>query len=85
MIYGFNHVLPVYGFLKTCFMMVTFLNDYLKDDVDDDDFGYPYRVNINAQFKQGFQNKSFSLQSQEGKCDEKDTLQKKNELSASYY
>ena len=58
-------------------MMVLILYDYVTDDDDDeDDFGYHYRDNMIAQFKQDLNNKIFSLQDQ-GKCDENDTLRKR--------
>ena len=52
------------------------MKDYLTlDDNDDDaDFRYKYRDTMIAQFKQNLLNKNYSLQDQ-GKCDEKDTLQ----------
>ena len=38
MIFGCVDALAVYGFLKTYFLMVINLNDYVKDDDDHDDF-----------------------------------------------
>ena len=80
MSFGSEDVLPVFGFLKTYFKMVTNLTDYVKDNDDDDDvkddFGYYYRDIMIAQLKQGFCNKNLSLQDQ-NKCDEKNTLQRK--------
>ena len=78
-IFGSEDVFPVYGFLKTYIMMVTSLKEYVKEDDDHDDFEYHYRDNMIAQFKQGFYNKSCSLQDL-GKCDEKDTLQERNKF-----
>ena len=45
MIFGSEDVLPVYGFLKTYFMMVTIMKDYVTPDDDDSDadFRYFYR------------------------------------------
>ena len=37
MFYGSEDVFPVYGFLKTYFMMVTNMKDYVKDDDDGED------------------------------------------------
>ena len=37
MIFGSVDVLPVYGFLKTYFLMVTNMKDYVTLDPDDDD------------------------------------------------
>ena len=82
MIFGSENVLLVYEFLKTYFMMVTYLNDYVKDDDDDDDkddFGYHYRDNMIGQFKQYLNNKNFSPQIQD-KCNEGDFFQRKNKL-----
>ena len=45
--------------------MVTNFNDYFKDNDDDEDFGYQYRDDMIAQFKQNFLNKSFSHQDQD--------------------
>ena len=48
MIFGSEDVLTVYGFLETYFVMVVNLNDYVKDNNDDDDnkedFGYHYAI-----------------------------------------
>ena len=54
MIFGSEDVLSVYGFLRTYFMIVTILNGYVTDDDNDykDDFGYHYRDNMIALFKQ---------------------------------
>ena len=59
MIFGSVDVLPVYGFLKTYFLMVTIMKDYLTiDDNDDDaDFRHKYRDTMIAQFKQDLYNK----------------------------
>ena len=57
--------------------MVANMEDYVKDDVDgEDDFGYYYRDNMIAQFKQDLYNKTFSFQD-EGNCDKNDTLRKR--------
>ena len=45
--------------------MVTNFNDYFNDNDDDEDFGYQYRDDMIAQFKQNFLNKSFSHQDQD--------------------
>ena len=52
--FGSVGVLPVYGFLKTFFMMVTNMKHCvtLQDD-GDADFGYAYEDFKIAQFKQG--------------------------------
>ena len=78
MIFGSVNDLPVYGFLETCFMMVTNLNNYVTDDEDDDkdEFGYYYRDNMTAQFEKDLLNKNISVQFQR-KFDENDTLQKR--------
>ena len=67
MIFGNENELAVYGFSKTYFMMVSKLNDYAKHDDDDDkdDSGFYFRDSMIAQIKQGFNNKSFSLQGQD--------------------
>ena len=76
-IFGSEVVKPVYRFLKTNFMIVTNLNDYVTgDDDNDDDFGYLIRNNMIAQFEQDLYNQKFSDQDQ-GKGDEIDTLQKR--------
>ena len=82
MISGNEDVLPVYGFLKTYFMKVADMKNYVKNDdgVEDvykDDFGYDYRDNMIAQFKQGLSNKTFSLQDQD-ECDVNVNLRKRN-------
>ena len=78
MIFGIEDVLPVYGFLKTYFMMVSNMKDYvtLDDDDYDADFRYNYRDNLIAHFKQNLNIKNFSLQD-EGNCDENDFLRKR--------
>ena len=78
MIFRSEDILPVYGFLKTCIMMITSIKDYVTLDPDDDDadFRYNYRDVMIAQFKQDFYNKIYSLQSQD-KADQIDTLQNK--------
>ena len=82
-IFGSENVLAVYGFLKTAFKMVIKLNDYVKDDDDDDkdDFGYHYRDNLIAQFKQVLYNKSFSHQDQDKRDD---SLQKRIKVWPNY-
>ena len=37
MVFGSVDVLPVNGFLKTYFMVVTFMKDFVTLDLDDDD------------------------------------------------
>ena len=49
--------------------MVTYLNDNVKDNDDDDDIGYHHRDNMIAQFKQDLYNKSFSHQHQDKRDD----------------
>ena len=45
-------------------------NDYVKDDNDDgDDFGYQYRDNMIAQFKQDLYKRSYSYQDQDKRVD----------------
>ena len=63
MIFGSEDVLPVHGFLKTYFMMVTNMKDYVTLDPDDDDadFTYNYRDTMIAQFKQDLFNKNLSF------------------------
>ena len=81
MFFGNEVVLSVYGILRAYFMMVTNLNEYVEDDDDDDKdgFGYPYRDNILAHFKQDIYYKSFSLQDR-SKGDKNDTFPKKIKL-----
>ena len=60
----------MYWFLKTYLRMVLNLNDYVKDDEDDDvDFGYLYRDNMIAQFKKDLYNKNFSHLDQDKRDD----------------
>ena len=67
MIFGSVDVLPLYRFLKTYFMMVTNMKNYvtLDSDGDDADFRYDYRDIMIAQFKQDSNNKNFSLRDQD--------------------
>ena len=52
-ILGSENAWAVYGFLKAYFMMVTNMNDYVKNDDDtDDDFWCHYRDNLIAQVEQ---------------------------------
>ena len=71
MIFGSEDDLPVHGFLKTYFLMVTDMKDYVTlDDKDyDADFSYNYRDNMIAQFKQDFNNETFSHQDQDKRDD----------------
>ena len=75
-IFGSEHVLSVYGFLKTYIMMVTNMKDYVTLDLncDDADFRYKDRDNMIAEFKQDLNNRSFNLQEQDKRDD---SLQKK--------
>ena len=67
MFFGSEDFLPVYGFLKTSFMMVTNMRDYVTlDDHDNDaDFTCNYRNIMTAQNKQGLNNKIFNHQDQQ--------------------
>ena len=82
MIFGSVVVLPLYEHFKTYFRMCTNLNNYVAtrpwfDDKDaNEQWGYDYRDDMIAQFKQDFYNKKFSLQDQD-KDDQIDTLQNK--------
>ena len=71
MIFGSEDVLPLYGFLKTNFMMVTKLKDSLTlDDNDDDaDFRYSYRDTMITQFKQDLYTRTSSHQDQDKRDD----------------
>ena len=74
MLFGSESELAVHGFLKTNFKMVTNLNNYVTyDDEDDNGFGYHYRGDMIAKFKQNLSNRSFDHQDQDN-CD--DSLQK---------
>ena len=74
MIFGSENELADHEFLKTIFKMVTNLNNYVTvDDEDDNGFGYHYRDDMIAKFKQDIFNKSFDHQDQD-ECD--DSLQK---------
>ena len=66
MILRSENTLAVYGFSKTCIMMVTIMKDYVTHDSGDHDadFRYSYRDNMIAQFKQNLINKNFSFQHQ---------------------
>ena len=77
-IFGSEDVLPVFGFLKTYFEMITNLNVYVRNDDDDkDDFEYHSRDNMIAQFKQDLYNKISVFKKDQGKGDKNDTLQKR--------
>ena len=60
MIFGNEVVLLAYGFLKTCFMMITNMKNHVRPNSDDHDadFRYKYREKIIAHFKQDFCNRS---------------------------
>ena len=81
MMFGSEDDLSVYGFLRTNFMMVTNMKDYVTLDPDDidADFWCNCRENKIAHFKQDLYNKHFSRQGQ-GKKDENDSLWKRNKL-----
>ena len=84
MIFGSEDVLPLYGLLKTYFMIVTKMTDYFKGDDDSEDvdkyhFECYYRDKMIAQFDQDLYSKNVFLQDQ-GECDENDTLQKRIEF-----
>ena len=79
MIYN-SVVLALYDFLKLNFRMFTNKNNYVPlrrwfDDPDEEEqWGYGYRDNMMAQFKQDFYNENFALQDH-GKVDPIDTLE----------
>ena len=54
MIFGSVDIVPVYGFLKTNFLMITKMKDCVTLDSDDDDaeFWYGYRDVKTAQIKE---------------------------------
>ena len=71
--------LPLFDFLKLYFRTCTNINNYVPISLWDDDpdeeeqWGYGYRDDMIAQFKQDLYNKNFTLQDQ-GKDDPIDTL-----------
>ena len=78
--YNSVEVLVLYDFLKLYFGMCTNINNYVPvrrwfDDPDEEEqWGYGYRGDIIAQFKQDLYNKNCTLQEQ-GKDDPIDTLE----------
>ena len=72
--------LPLFDFLKTYFRICTNKNNYipnrqwLDDKNEEDHWGYAYRDDMIALFKQDLYNKNFTLKDQ-GKDDPIDTLE----------
>ena len=74
--------LPLFEFLKINFRLCTNITDhvrirywdYYEDGYEEEQWGYRYRDNMFAQFKQDLCNKNYTLQDQ-GKDDPSDTLE----------
>ena len=77
-----DYDLALFDFLKLYFRMCTVINNYVPvrrwfDDPDEEEqWGYGYRADMKAQFKQDLNNKKLTGQDQ-GKADEIDTLEKR--------
>ena len=74
--------LALFDFLKLCFRMCTKITDhvpirywdYYDDGNEEEQWGYGYKDDMTAQFKQDLYNKNFTLQNQ-GTDDPIDTLE----------